>query len=147
GYREETYHTFSYSPLSNEEGKIAGRLCVVTEETDRVIGERRLNTLRSLSAELSQTTTEQDVMTSLARVLTENQRDMPFTLTYLLNSRRHPRLACRTGIPVGHSACPELINLAGQNQAWPLEEILKERDFFLVEDLAKRFVSVPAGVW
>ena len=78
GYREETYHTFSYSPLSNEEGKIAGHLCVVTEETDRVIGERRLNTLRSLSAELSQTTTEQDVLTSVARVLAENQRDMPF---------------------------------------------------------------------
>jgi signal transduction histidine kinase len=147
GYREETYHTFSYSPLSNEEGKIAGHLCVVTEETDRVIGERRLNTLRSLSAELSQTTTEQDVMTSIARVLTENQRDMPFTLSYLFNSRLHAQLACRTGIAAGHSAAPELINLSGQNQAWPLAEVIGERDFSLVEDLAKRFVSVPAGVW
>ena len=41
GYREETYHTFSYSPLSGDDGKVAGHLCVVTEETDRVIGERR----------------------------------------------------------------------------------------------------------
>ena len=147
GYREETYHTFSYSPLSDEAGLVAGHLCVVTEETDRVIGERRLNTLRSLSAELSQTTTEQEVMTSIARVLAENQRDMPFTLTYLFNQRRHAHLACRTGITAGHSAAPELINVTGENQAWPLSEMLKKRDFFLVEDLAKRFVSVPAGVW
>ena len=51
GYREETYHTFSYSPLSGDDGTVAGHLCVVTEETDRVIGERRLKTLRSLAGE------------------------------------------------------------------------------------------------
>ena len=48
GYPEETYHTFSYSPLADDDGAIAGMLCVVTEETERVIGERRLRTLRDL---------------------------------------------------------------------------------------------------
>src|ERR1700683_679969 len=69
GYREETYHTFSYSPLSGDDGKIAGHLCVVTEETDRVIGERRLKTLRSLATELSKATTEEDVVSSLSHSL------------------------------------------------------------------------------
>ncbi|HKX29136.1 MAG TPA: histidine kinase, partial [Blastocatellia bacterium] len=41
GYTEETYHTFSYSPISNDDGSIGGMLCVVTEETERVIGDRR----------------------------------------------------------------------------------------------------------
>src|ERR1700710_2864268 len=41
GYPEETYHTFSYSPLRNDDGVVVGMLCVVTEETDKVIGERR----------------------------------------------------------------------------------------------------------
>ena len=50
GYREETYHTFSYSPLSDDDGSTAGMLCVVVEETERVIGERRLATLRELAA-------------------------------------------------------------------------------------------------
>src|ERR1700744_5573156 len=59
GYREETYHTFSYSPLSGDDGSIEGHLCVVTEETDRVIGERRLRTLRSLAGELSKSITEE----------------------------------------------------------------------------------------
>src|SRR5580704_16347411 len=44
GYREETYHTFSYSPLHGEDGRVAGNFCVVSEETERVIGERRLTT-------------------------------------------------------------------------------------------------------
>lgn len=41
GYREETYHTFSYSPLFGDDGKATGHLCVVSEETDRIVGERR----------------------------------------------------------------------------------------------------------
>src|SRR5207302_1835132 len=42
GYPEETYHTFSYSPLADDDGVTAGMLCVVSEETQRVIGERRM---------------------------------------------------------------------------------------------------------
>ena len=34
GYPEETYHTFSYSPLADDDGNTAGMLCVVVEETD-----------------------------------------------------------------------------------------------------------------
>ncbi|HLK51912.1 MAG TPA: PAS domain-containing protein, partial [Candidatus Angelobacter sp.] len=50
GFPEETYHTFSYSPLTGDDGKINGHLCVVTEETERIIGERQLTFLRSLSS-------------------------------------------------------------------------------------------------
>src|SRR5687767_13692491 len=45
GYLEETYHTFSYSPVSDDQGIIRGNFCVVSEETERVIGERRLTLL------------------------------------------------------------------------------------------------------
>jgi hypothetical protein len=30
GYREETYHTFSYSPITDDAGVIRGHFCVVT---------------------------------------------------------------------------------------------------------------------
>ncbi len=147
GYPEETYHTFSYSPLSDEDGKVSGHLCVVTEETDRVIGERRLNTLRSLSSELSRVTAEEDVIACIGRVLAENQRDMPFTLTYLFTDRNHARLECRTGIPEAHPAAPETIDLTHGDGIWPLEAILNKKDFYLVEDLHQRFESVPPGIW
>ena len=45
GFAEETYHTFSYSPLADDAGRNAGMLCVVAEVTERVIGERQLATL------------------------------------------------------------------------------------------------------
>ena len=53
GYPEETYHTFSYSPLANDDGAIVGMLCVVMEETDRIVGERRLLSLRELASEMA----------------------------------------------------------------------------------------------
>ena len=46
---EETYHTFSYSPVYDDAGRVEGMLCVVTEETERVIGERRLARAARLS--------------------------------------------------------------------------------------------------
>ena len=62
GYPEETYHTFSYSPLPDDDGAIAGMLCVVMEETQRVIGERRVATLRDLAGELGAVRSEPDVL-------------------------------------------------------------------------------------
>jgi len=35
GWPEESYHTFSYSPLNDDEGRITGMLCVVSEDTER----------------------------------------------------------------------------------------------------------------
>jgi signal transduction protein with GAF and PtsI domain len=79
GYREETYHTFSYSPLSGNDGRIMGMLCVVTEETDRVIGERRLSFLRSLASALGTAIVEADVLAAIKGSLSQNQKDRLFT--------------------------------------------------------------------
>ena len=35
GFPEETYHTFSYSPLVDDDGATAGMLCVVSEDTEQ----------------------------------------------------------------------------------------------------------------
>ena len=83
GYPEETYHTFSYSPLPDDEGAVGGMLCVVTEDTERVIGERRMATLRELASLLSSVRTEPDVLAAIERGLAGNQRDMPFAIVYL----------------------------------------------------------------
>jgi signal transduction histidine kinase len=148
GYREETYHTFSYSPLFGDDSKVAGLLCVVTEETDRVIGERRLRTLRSLAGELSKTITEEEVVSCIARCLGENQKDLPFTLLYLFTEDgNEARLACQTGIVEGHPAAPESIPLTGKNQPWPISDLLTGKDSIVVENLPERFESVPSGSW
>ena len=83
GYVEETYHTFSYSPLTDDATAVAGMLCVVTEETDRVIGARRLASLRELAASLATVTAEADVIEGIRGGIGDNQRDIPFSLLYL----------------------------------------------------------------
>src|SRR4051812_30765907 len=80
GYTEETYHTFSYSPLTGDDGEIAGMLCVVSEETERIIGERRMTTLRDLGSDPTTVRTEQEALAAAERHLAANPHSLPFTL-------------------------------------------------------------------
>jgi PAS domain S-box-containing protein len=42
GFDEETWFTFSYSPVRDEDGSVAGMFCACTETTERVLSDRRL---------------------------------------------------------------------------------------------------------
>src|ERR1700761_1150101 len=46
GYWEETYWTYSYSPLHDDAGLVRGVFTAVSDTTERVIGERRLGALQ-----------------------------------------------------------------------------------------------------
>jgi signal transduction histidine kinase len=45
GYDEQTWFTFSYSPVRDESGKVAGMFCAVSETTQKVLAERALRDL------------------------------------------------------------------------------------------------------
>ncbi|HET9208662.1 MAG TPA: PAS domain-containing protein, partial [Burkholderiaceae bacterium] len=45
GYDEQTWFTFSYSPVRDESGKVAGMFCACSETTRRVLAERELREL------------------------------------------------------------------------------------------------------
>ena len=121
GYPEETYHTFSYSPLRDDDGATVGMLCVVSEDTARVIGERRMETLRDLGSDPTVVRTEEETLAFAVRQLERNQKDLPFALTYLLEPSGGARLAAGTGLPAGHPAAPA--ELPGDDTAiWPVAE-------------------------
>ena len=123
GYPEETYHTFSYSPLSMPDGRIAGMLCVVMEDTDRVIGERQLAALGTLAEALAGAISKQDVFSAIETGLA-NQKDMPCTLTYLLDEDRALlKLVARTGIDADHPAAGMVIDPSHTPAAWPFLQI------------------------
>ncbi len=42
GYDEQTWFTFSYSPVLDETGKVAGMFCACTETTEKVLSEEQL---------------------------------------------------------------------------------------------------------
>jgi PAS domain-containing protein len=48
GYTEECYFNYAYSPIRDEIGGVGGIFCACDETTERVIGQRRLQTLRDL---------------------------------------------------------------------------------------------------
>ncbi|MGO9940383.1 MAG: ATP-binding protein [Terracidiphilus sp.] len=147
GFTEETYHTFSYSPLDGPDGNIAGMLCVVIEDTVRVIGERQLAALSALSAELASAISKQDVFAAIERGLAD-QRDMPCTLTYLLNEEgTHLHLAARTGVDTSHPAAAITIDLEMEPAAWPIRDVLRTARAITVENLLEQFPDLPTGCW
>jgi PAS domain S-box-containing protein len=115
GFSEETYHTFSYSPLADDAGVTTGMLCVVAEVTERVIGERQLSVLRDVGTRLAAASTRAEVMGGLETCLAAGARDVPFALVYLVD-RGTPR-------PVAvHDPGRYVAALADQPAAWPLAQ-------------------------
>jgi PAS domain S-box-containing protein len=147
GYPEETYHTFSYSPLRDDSGAIAGMFCVVMEETERIIGERRLSTLRDLASQLAGESEEQNVLAAVERALGANARDLPFTLTYLFDDDGGGRLAATTGIAPGHAAAPPTLAADAALSSWPARAIHARAETMLLDDLQARFPELPTGAW
>ncbi|MFF3500044.1 SpoIIE family protein phosphatase [Streptomyces sp. NPDC003247] len=145
GYPEETYHTFSYSPLWDDSGDVVGMLCVVSEDTERVIGERRMATLRDLGSDPSVIRTEQEVLAFVDRQLARNRRDLPFTLTYLFDEGT-ARLAGAAGVPAGHPAAPAVLAADAPDAVWPVAA-LAESGTRLVPLAGDAFAGLPRGDW
>jgi signal transduction histidine kinase/CheY-like chemotaxis protein len=147
GYPEETYHTFSYSPLSDSDGRIVGMLCVVMEDTVRVIGERQLAALGLLAEALADAISKQDVFAAIERGL-QHQKDMPCTLTYLFDEDgTHLKLVSRTGMDADHPAASLVIDPAEDPAAWPMHRILSTGHGLTVDNLLELFPDLPHGCW
>jgi signal transduction histidine kinase/DNA-binding response OmpR family regulator len=146
GYPEETYHTFSYSPVPDDDGTVGGMLCVVTEDTDRVIGERRMVTLRELAAGLAAVRTEPEVCAAIEHGLAANPRDLPFAAVWLFDTEgRQARLTCVTGIERGHRAALD-IEIASQPPDAPVAQVLAGAPRVVLRDLTS-WGELPAGGW
>jgi PAS domain-containing protein len=72
GYPEQTWWTFSYSPVHDESGAVAGILCIVHETTAKVQGEQRLQFLVRLSDRLRGLNEPIEVITAAQEMLGEH---------------------------------------------------------------------------
>jgi signal transduction histidine kinase len=105
GFTEECYFIFSYSPIKQEDGSTGGVLVTVTETSDRVLGERRLKTLRELGDRTYQCKNLADTSTCILQVLDNNRLDIPFSLLYSLDANENKYvLEGGTGIDFDKSA-------------------------------------------
>ena len=145
GYPEETYHTFSYSPLRDDDGHAVGMLCVVSEDTMQVIGERRMATLRDLGSDPSVARTEEESVAFAHRQLAQNLRDIPFALTYLFDEAGDARLVGANGIEAGHRAAPAVLPADGA-ALWPVQEAAAGQSV-LMELNGVSYSELPSGDW
>jgi hypothetical protein len=111
GYVEETYFTFSYSPIRDESGGVGGLLITCAETTGHVVGERRLRTLRDLGSRSGEARTIAGACRLAAAILAENPDDVPAAALYLLEPDR--ATATRAAVTGDPSAFPETLPTAG----------------------------------
>src|SRR5262249_24340999 len=122
GYPEEAYFTFSYSPIPGDGGGVGGIFCALTEDTQRVLSQRRMRMLRELSPQTRGARPVEQACQAATETLAQNPHDLPFALIYLLDGEgKVARLAGVTGLEVGSSACPSsihLLSLCSGARAW-----------------------------
>ena len=153
GYVEESHFTIAYSPVPDETvpSGIGGVLATVHEITEKVVGERRIVTLRDLSTHSFDAKTVEEACDAAAATLTEHAKDVPFALIYLIDSDgKRARLACAAGVETGNSLSPEVIALdhPDAEAAWPLPTAIRTESAVIVENLSARFGNdLPAGPW
>lgn len=147
GYREETYYTFSYSPVPNDQGGAGGIICANTDDTQRIIGERRVTLLRELASRTGDARTWQEACRFSAEGLSSNPFDICFALIYVLNEQRTAlELASALHLEPGDPAAPAVLPLDGQG-IWPVDEAMRSHEVQLVRNLNRLSANLPRGAW
>jgi signal transduction histidine kinase len=128
-YLEETYFTFSYSPIRDESDGIGGVFCAVTETTAQVLSERRLMTLSAMAQQTADSATAGDACLRAACALGGNPADVPAAFIYLAQQDEQPRLAA----VVGTFLVPPQLGRAAPAE-WSIERVLSTGNLTLIED-------------
>jgi len=148
GYPEEVYMTFSYGPIMNDAGQVGGVFCACTEETPRVLGRRRLATLRALADRSYQAKSAEEACVIAAAELSKNPNDLPFTWLFLLSADgRSARLIGQSGCDPGDATNPEGVDVESSDGRWPFREIMDAGKPIALSGLTEKFGPISCGPW
>lgn len=84
GFPEETYFTFSYSPLHDARGEVCGMIDVSAETTPQVVAQRRLSCLSDLGTGVFDAARVTDVCVRATQVLSQWSDDIAEADVFLL---------------------------------------------------------------
>jgi len=128
GYLEETFFTFSLSPIRDESGEIGGLFHPVTETTASMLAERRTRLLRDLNAGLGEVRASRQVFETVLAIVAEHAFDLPFVLLYALDSQDGSyRLAGAVGVADGDPIAPTVL-LEDAVAPWPVAALVTARE-------------------
>ena len=147
GYLEETFFTFSLSPIRDESGNVGGLFHPVTETTPQMLSERRTHALQDLASRPSQSRSVAESCDLAAQALMKYQLDLPFVLVYLVDDKGTEARLCGTAhLEPGTAISPAVIDLTESADAsWPLKEVIRTGAAVKVTGLAAMFGPLECG--
>ena len=149
GFSEETWFTFSFSPITDESGKVSGVFHPVAESTTQMLSERRAKTVHALTSRCAKAKTTAEALALASAVFEESQLDLPFVLLYVVDGQegaRYARRAIHTGMDPQSPVCPDAVDLeADTQQLWPVAEILQTGVTQQLDDIAPHLAGMTEG--
>lgn len=148
GFTEECYFDYTFTAIRGENGRVEGIFNAVLETTSRVIGERRLKTLRELAAQSTEKgTSVKEACQIAAGFMAANLEDLPFARIYLLDNNGRANLYGISGAEdYGQITEPEILFL-DDKQRWPFRQVVESGKPVVVGELAAKFGQLPGGAW
>ncbi|MBD1824116.1 response regulator [Cyanobacteria bacterium FACHB-DQ100] len=150
GYNEEAHFSLSYSAVEDDAGAIRGMLCVCSEVTQQVLGERRLRLQRDLAARAGETRSVDATCQDILATIAEFPLDVPFALIYLRDSNDPTLKLCGS---VGMNGNPAIVPttvlvseaLADTADRWSLAKAMAGQTAIVSE--LDRDITIAGGPW
>jgi signal transduction histidine kinase len=146
GYPEETYYTFSYTPIPGDNGDTAGMICANTDDTDRIISERQLKTLTRLGKNLTDSKSSEAVIRTTINTVKDNPHDFPFACFYTITDGTAILADCTadmTGMQL-----PPVISLEGNDRLGLLmKATLTNKQPEVLQNAGDHLGRLPQGAW
>jgi PAS domain S-box-containing protein len=142
GYIEETFFTFSFSPVFADDGVVAGVYMPVSGQTAKVLSVRRRRALRALASRSGEAHTVEGALQLAATTLAPFDLDLPFLLLYRAREGGN-ELVAHAGFNEdheGHSVPPAVAERAD----WPFESAVRSGAPFEVL-IGDRLDAIPVG--
>ncbi|WP_233837000.1 ATP-binding protein [Paraburkholderia sp. ZP32-5] len=155
GFAEESHFMIGYSPVPDDAAPrgIGGVLGTVVENTQKVIGERRLTILSELASHLAGTNTAAEACERAASILAGHSKDVPFALLYLADEAAGTlRLAGSSGFEQGakqggNSLADINVESPRDGMAALLARAMRTGAIQMHDGLASVLSEVPQGPW
>ena len=144
GYLEEANMTFSFSPIRDESGAVGGVFHPITETTAQVLGARRTQGLRDLTAGLASTRTIGEIGQQLAAHAARMAADIPFLLFYRIDAESGQLHLCGgNGLSEHCALAPALAPL--DDSCWPFARAHATHAAAQADDVAVRLAGQDCG--
>lgn len=147
GYPEETYYTFSYTPIPGDDGQTAGMICANTDDTDRIISQRQLRTLTQLGKRLTDVKSNDEVIHKTIQTLSENPYDFPFAVFRIIKDNKAVKVMSTLLGEAAQMVAQEIDLDADNEAAATLRKALTTRELQVFENIPLKVGPVPKGAW